>query len=337
MKLFILYCFASLISFACFSQNLGYELNKFYTQAVINETDKVPYMYSVKKEHVSFEKKEKQKRETKPYLDALLQLEKLVKDSTNVSNNYAEKLERFNQLNKVKTLIDNFLNSKKPFESKKEKLVEAQKIANSYKQDLLIYADDRINTENKSKFFVLKLKSLDLKIHLKKIIWKVDNTNKKPENNNNENFKNIEKYRNDLKSIKRFEYYYGPGKKSSRNALVINEKIEKPETVTGNFEAINDYVYVKTKTKWHLSNELILYKKIKKNAQKDIFSPSKKLIKNVSTQELYLVDLDFLETYAIDLNKKETLITQNDTETIEVDKTDQIFRSMKSKKKALGE
>ncbi len=337
MKLLILSYFTCFTFIASLAQNSNYELNEFYTKAVISETGKVPYMYSVKKESVSFEKKEKLKRESTQYLNAIDKLNMLVKDSTSISETHSKKLTKFNQLNKVKDLINSFLKSVKPYELKKEKLIEAQKIADTYQESLLIYADDKINSKNKSKFFVLQLKSLDLKIHLKKIIWKVDASNKKPENLNNENFKNIEKHRNDLKSIKKFEYYYGPSKKNSRNALVLNKKIEDPITIKGEFKAINDYVYIKTKTKWHINNELILYNEIKESAKKDIFSTLKKLIKNVNTEELYLVDLNFLETYAIDQNKKEELLTQNEIKSIDIDKSDQIFRSMKSKKRALGQ
>ncbi|WP_029209565.1 hypothetical protein [Aquimarina agarilytica] len=337
MKLLILSCFVSCTLVSSLAQNLNYEFNEFYTQTVISETGKVPYMYSVKKENVTFEKKVKLKRESPQYLAALDKLNSFVKDSTSISESYSKELDKFTQLNKVKTLINDFLNSTKPYELKKGKLIEAQKIADTHHKDLLIYADNNINTKNKSNFFVLQLKSLDLKIHLKKVIWKVDASNKKPENSNNEDFKNIEKHRNNLKSIKKFEYYYGPSKKSTRNALVLNEKIEKLTTIKGEFKVVNDYVYLKNKTKWHIANELILYSEIKESAKKDIFSPLKKLIENVNSKELFLVDLDFLETYAINPNKKEKFITQNEIETIEIDKSDQIFRSMKSKKRALGE
>ena len=116
----------------------------------------------------------KRKVLNKKYEALEAEISSLVADSIAYDAKFQNKLSEYSEVIEIKKLVESFLNSTKPYEIKKSKLIKAQKLALQHNVNELIYADSQINSQFKSKFFVLQLNKVDLKVHLKKISWRLD-------------------------------------------------------------------------------------------------------------------------------------------------------------------
>lgn len=299
----LLFIFLTTIVYSIQGQNITYEFNASLNKLISKKNNESPIAYHVKNKKVSKKVQSRQKRESLLYKNTLKALEIAKTDSINNAVKEKEKLARYNELNNIKGIINNFISSPKSYEAKKQKLVKAQKIASKYNLDVLVYADSDINSKNKSKFFMLKLNSLDLKIHLKKVLKKIESQNIKPDfipfNNSNA----IKKAKNQLKNTKRYEFINGPLKTKIKNTLVLDNEVENPDlSINGTFEDLGEYYVLQNKINNQVIEELISIKKAKLlNLKKEsfVFQVPATLIKKKDNGTTYLVASGFLNEYSV--------------------------------------
>ncbi len=236
------------------------------------------------------------KTRSKDYNVALLEVESAKEVISKIKKENSVLLSRNIELKKVKSNIVSFLNSNKDFDSKKQLLVEAQRISDKYNLNHSLYADNEINSKFKAKFFVLSKKSIELKIYLKRILSNIN-----PELKEVKSLEiaeaNLVKAETALKSTKK--YIIRPGKKQIKTKMTYQVKsfVFKPElALIGNFSEIGSY-YLKPELE--SENRLISIIEAEKKgfSAKDFqFGKTYVLIENVNDQKLYLVSSDYIDT-----------------------------------------
>jgi len=215
LLLFILYSLTTV-----YGQYAVYEFKGNLNSLISKKKNEIPTVFEVIKGKISVKKKTPRKKVENPiYKNIDLELKELLKDSIQLVEANRKKIDTYNTIDSAKNLINQFIRSTKPYEIKKEKLIKAQLLADNNNLDVLIYADTKINAKNKSKFFVLKLNSLDLKVHLKKIVWKIESKNKKPDIKTPSSPEKASELRKKLKTVNPYKYINGPSKLRNPSAL----------------------------------------------------------------------------------------------------------------------
>ena len=233
---------------------------------------------------------------SKSYLEALALYRRAKKDSIAFSEANKRKSNNKNEIAKVKNNINAFLKSTDDFQAKKHLLIEAQKISNKYGKNYLIYADAEINTANKSKFFVLSKNKLDLKIHLKRLLPKINITST---NNNDiassskENadvLNRLKLAKNKLRNTEKYTITPGTTTINKSSELKLDTFVFKPEDIIiGNFSNLGKH-YISNNTK---GSKVLTPEDIKKSGADN--NEPLILIQNNTTKALYMVVPDYVE------------------------------------------
>ena len=292
-----------------FGQQLSlYEFEPIHTFRKLKEFKDVPLVYSV--DEVSIEKTITVGLVpvlNKDYVILEQKIKKLEKDSTVYHNKISKIIKKQNDLKKIKTLINSFIASPKDFESKKEKLITAQKIANHYNLNELIYADGNINSNKKAKFLVLKIDKLDLKVHLKRVIWRVEDLLVPIPTSDSTIDKSLKKLRDEIRGLEKFNYKDGGYKKISRDGMAIKNKVHNFKIIEGEFEQLGTYyILYNGYKKIYKQGEIVNHHTAAKNnlIQNGYAEVPRILLKHTQTDKLYIADLDFVNQYAFLINGK---------------------------------
>lgn len=263
-----------------------------------------PTVFEVVNKEYKTTTKTASKKLSQAYIDAVQEVKNAENDSANVALKIASRLEKSNEIDRLRNYIDNFLKSNEPYELKKEVLKNAQKISTKYSLGYLIYADSEVNSHFKSKFFDLSMDKLDLKVHLNKIIWDID-TNQKSELESfsfEEANSKLTEAREHLAKINRFDITEGVKNVDDYNVLTLGDDVVNPEKeIYGHYETLGEY-YVVTGVKEYKPEQLVPAKEIeKKQIQKEnlVFEIPIVLIQHSITKSNYLVSPEFLDQYAI--------------------------------------
>jgi len=181
------------------------------------------------------------------------------------------KTDSYKNMNTAKEYINQFISSAEPFEVKKEKLIKAQKIVDRSNLDLLIYSDEKINPENKSKFFIESEKAKEV--------------------------------RKKLKSIKRYEFIDGPMRSKKISTLALGEEITRPDDIIdGVFKNRGEYYVIAKKTNNRVVEQLVSVEKIKSMDSKSyslVFDITATLIQKLEDNSQYLVASGFINEYSL--------------------------------------
>lgn len=277
----------------------AYKFDKIYTKRLILKGNKFSGIYEVVNKSFSGTKNVESVNPEYAKLEA--EVNELVLDSISETKNYGIALERYNEIAVVKSKINAFNISKKPFENKKSYLKEAQVLATKHGITDLLYADNNINKERKSRYLVLSLNTFDMKVHLNKILKKLNDSYKAPAKVVYSSVAKLKSLRQQLSETKKVDYI----KKSySVNRYVLqnmNSEVD-PGDLIGDFLVLGDYNVVKTQANNYTQNQLISKSRVSRyRVQIDnlFFNSEKVLIENKETKKMYLVENGFLKTFSV--------------------------------------
>jgi len=304
--LFILFACASISA----QNSTIYGLKKEYTLRHIRKNMASPYAYSVSPKTIFLNKETKIKQESTEYLllqDSILNFEKNI-DAAN--NRYLNKIEKHKALSLAVENIHSFLESKKPINLNRSILKESQKILDAHNINELVYADESFNKKYHVKFMVLSSNYSNLKLNLRKVINNIKAINTKPiERTSNNTEDALQKLKNKLSKTSTHILVKGPNKKRKKTKLTLTKKINDiPSQLTGKFISMGNYSLISK----DYNNEYQKGTLIKKSVASKIGLINteyikhsfKKLIKNTSTNKMYVVDNDFFIKYAYTFNGK---------------------------------
>lgn len=207
------------------------------------------------------------------------------------------------ELNTLLKNVNTFLQSKDVFDSKKQLLIDAQKISDKYKLGHLLYADANINTKYKSKFFVLSRNKLNLKIYLKKLIVKLKASIKPVKSiDNSEQERRLKSVKERLKRTKKYYYIKSAGEATvNRYAeMSLGKRVYKPENViVGRYIGMGEY-YLIEGNDTDIDMVSVSDAKMKKIKKEDfIFQKKFTVLKDQYSNKSYLVINDFLSQYSV--------------------------------------
>ena len=260
--------FASMLFLACglFSsaQNISvYGLDKAFTKNRILRLKSTPAVHTIiTKQYVNIEPTTVKKTSQK-YLNLKSSIKTLDTEVRELKKNYEVSLDKYNNINTIVEKINTYLTSQKPFEIKKAFLKEAQLLALENKITEKFYGDHSVNPSFKSRFLVYSLNKIELKIHLKRVVSRIQQINIKPEPFQSPKNSELELLRNKLQKTKPYIYINGPAKKTYSNYLTLGNKIEKVYDLTGDFRIINEsYIITKDVTNKFKKGQLVEKNKI---------------------------------------------------------------------------
>ena len=272
-----------------YSQEKHYEFNRLNTRKQTLKGQSTSEIYGV-----SYVKTEK--LVNPEYTKLKSELEKVMADSISKTADYYKALGRFNDISTIKNKVVAFNSSNKPFRNKKTLLKEAQILASKHHIKDLFYSDNYINKEMKAGFLLLSLNPEGMKVHLNKILLKLDNEIKVPEKPAyesivalREKLSNTEKTK-DIKNLK------------NKKGYTLQNSIVPPEEITGDFLVVGKYFVLSTPTNRFLKDQLISKRTVLNSriAKKKLSSNEERvLIQNKQTKEMYLVDSSFLNSFSV--------------------------------------
>lgn len=301
MKFVYLIILAPILSFNSFAQQTSQlvfndQLNHFVTK----KTNVSPTIFEVNSEKYTEIVNASTKSYTPEYKE-ILELINLAKiDSISAVWNKKSLGYKLEALEDISMSINNFLESKEEYYSKKEALQYAQKVSRKHNFGYLIYADGYTNPHYASKFVSLSNSKKEMKNYLKDILERIEKDKSALNNGSHK----LEELRAQLKKTKKYKVV------SNANANVKNydmytlgNLILNPEgEITGNFETLGRYYVLNTDDKGYKANQLVSAidvrsKKIKK--ENFLFNSSAVLIRHTKTKKTYLVKAGFVNQYAV--------------------------------------
>ncbi|MDO5979498.1 hypothetical protein [Flavivirga spongiicola] len=224
------------------------------------------------------------------------ELEKVKADSISKTTDYSKALDKFNDISTIKSKVVAFNSSSKPFRNKVALLKEAQILASKHHIKDLFYSDNYINKHMKAGFLLLSLNPEDMKVHLSKILLKLDNNIKVPEKPAYESIVALRKKLSNTKKNKDIKNL------KNNKGYTIQNSIVPPEEITGNFMVVGKYFVLSTPTNRLLKDQLISKKTVLnlRIAKKKLYTNEERvLIQNKRTKEMYLVDHSFLNSFSV--------------------------------------
>ena len=305
-----------------FSQSVNhFDLDPKHTVRKINEFNSLPALYAVvEKEYVFNYEPVSEKFHNNAYAEINKEINYLVKDSVQKENVFNGELEKFTEVMKIKTLINEFLGSKEAYEFKKNKLVTAQNIASKYKLNHLIYADDNINTNYKSKFFMLKLNNLDMKVHLKRIVWDLEKINLvSPVKNSSETINGrLKQLRKKKKAIGPYNVIITNKEPKYKTSLTTATKVDV-KNFKGKFQHLGVYYTIKNNYKDMFKKGMLVDSKTAKEynlINKGYTGVAKQMLLETTNNKKFVSPINFIEQYAFSINGKfnargSSLVTAN--------------------------
>ena len=286
-----------------------FDMEPMHTLRKLKEYKQSPLVYSVSEKQIKFTTPGKKTRVlNKNYKEIETQIISLENDSIQKEESFQLRLNKFAKVSKIKVLINEFLGSTKPFEVKKSKLITAQKLAHANRINELIYADNSINTALKSKFFVLKLNKLDLKVHLKKVTWRLDQMNlvepsRKPSTLLDTRLKDL---RAKKSSLKQYNYIATKPTVSVKNILVTNQLLNS-NLLEGTFKQVGAFYIIQNDYNKNLKKGQVVTPKLVAKLgldKKGFVGPKQVLFQDAKSKKQYITESNFLERYAFSINGK---------------------------------
>ncbi|WP_111309384.1 hypothetical protein [Confluentibacter sediminis] len=270
------------------SQEKDFEFNRLHTRKLELKGQSASEIYSVS--YAAIEES------TNPeYTTLKTELEKLVADSLSKKADYDKALAKINDISIIKNKVIAFNNSSESFGKKVTLLKESQILALKHHMRDLFYSDNEINKEMKAGFLLLTLKPEDMKVHLNKIVLKLDAKIKAPE---------MPTYVSSVALREKLSHTKKKLTKDSKsaNGYMLQNNMVSPEDIAGNFELVNSYYVLSMPTHGFSKNQLV-----SKKAVLSLGIPSKKLysfkekmlIQNKRTKEMYLVDNSFINNFSV--------------------------------------
>ena len=223
------------------------------------------------------------------------ELDNALIDSTNKSVAYSKALNRLNDISTIKSKVSSFITSKAPLGNKIVLLKEAQILASKQNVKVLLYSDNSINKEKKAGFLVLKFKPKKMKLHLNKFLSKLDDLILPVEQ---PDYSDVIVLREKLANTNKMKIVVKP---NNKKGYVLQNKIA-PEDIKGDYLELGRYFVLNATTKGFSKGQLITQRTFlnyRISKQKLSSRGTKVLIKNKETNEMYLVDNNFLNEFSL--------------------------------------
>ncbi|MFI0428538.1 hypothetical protein [Mariniflexile sp. HMF6888] len=285
---FLLPILAFLAVYNTHSQEKDFEFNRLNTRKQTIKGQSASEIYSVSYAEI-------EESINPEYIKLKSELEKIIADSISKKANYYKALARINDISTIKNKVIAFNNSSKPFGNKVILLKEAQILASKHNITDLFYSDNEINKKMKAGFLLLTLNFEDLKVHLDKILLKLDNKIKVPET---PTYISTIALREKISNTKKKQAKDPKGE----NGYMLQNSIVPPEDLAGNFVVVNSYYVLSMPTDGFLKNQLVSKKAVLNLGitSEELYSNKEKmLIQNKRTKEMYLVDNSFLNNFSV--------------------------------------
>ncbi len=289
-----------------FAQKDVYKIDPIHTIRKLKQAVLQPRLYSLVFKDVSIVKAGANRKTINPsYIKLETEVETLREEAEQLQSVYDKAYQKYADLEKIKSSLTKFQSSEKSFESKKQHLIEAQVLALEHGFGELIYADDHINSMKKSKFLLLKLNKLDLKVHLKRVSWKLNTLASSEPIKDTSKDDLLAVKEADLENTKKYKYFKSKGIKTEKSGLFINQKVTSIKSLKGDFVKVGKYCILKSDFKNEfLKGEVISYEEAMKYnflATSKVTSP-KMVFKNKKDDSIYISDINFLRMYAFTIN-----------------------------------
>ncbi len=306
IKIVFAFIFLSILKVNAQNQ-IVFGLQKEYTKRHIGINRDNPYVYPVVNKIVLSKKSTRVKKESPEYLALEEEIFNFENKQEEITQQYKSDLTKYNRIN---TAIDNvitFLSSQKPVEASRNILEKAQKTLIEYGIDDLVYADNKTNILHKTKFLILSSNYTNLKVHLRNVVFNLTNINTTP--NKPLDDEKIEELRLQLQEMSPYVFKKGPTKTIKKTKKVLGSKTKNiPSELVGEFVIVNNYTIITKDYNADLKKgyliEHTLAKKQKLIEKGYAKKTPKRMIKNISTKKVYLVDYYFLKKYAYTFNGK---------------------------------
>lgn len=272
-----------------FSQEKYYEFNRLNTRKQTLKGQSTSEIYGVSYVKIG-------ESVNPEYTKLKSELEKVMADSISKTADYNKALDRFNDISTVKSKLVAFNSSNKPFRNKKTLLKEAQILASKHHIKELFYSDNYINKDMKAGFLLLSLNPEGMKVHLNKILLKLDSNIKTPEKPTYESIVALREKLSDTKKTKDIKNL------NDKNDCALQNSIVPLEEITGDFSVVGEYFVLSIPINRFLKNQLISKKTVLnlRIAEKELYTNEERvLIQNKQTKELYLVDNSFLNNFSV--------------------------------------
>ncbi|WP_372753807.1 hypothetical protein [Mariniflexile sp.] len=228
------------------------------------------------------------------YAKLKCELDSLLIDSTFKSVAYSKAIDKFNDIEIIKSKISTFITSSESFGNKLILLKEAQILALKQHIDVLLYSDDYINKKMEAGFLILKLNPENMKLHLTNVLSRLK-SNSYPEP---PIYPEVAVLRSKLSHTDKMIAVEKPNDKMG---YVLQNSVA-PENITGEFLEIGRYFVLNVSTNGFSKGQLITQRTIlnyRISKEKLNFNVIKVLIENRHTKEMYLVDNAFLEGFSV--------------------------------------
>ncbi len=316
MKLAITFLTILFLSNDVLAQEHIFELKSYNTNRKIRQYNRTPEIYHVTHKETTTVVVKKNERQTKEYKELKNQIARLKKTQEGMNNlpTSVPVQKTYNSVPEIIEQIQKYNESALSYGLKKKYLLKAQQLIDRSELSHLVYADSRIHPDKITKFSSLTKNPLDLKIHLKRVIWDLENTrpilvadanNSAPSVNTDslaiikDQLASLEEK---LKTTQRYETINNGEKSYTRMAYLLQAKVASPTSLFGTFELEKgDYYVMGYDYKKFKRDELLDAVTMKKYGIKPkqmTFSKAKKLIHNSATNEYYLVSQEFKTLFA---------------------------------------
>ncbi|ALJ06034.1 hypothetical protein APS56_13225 [Pseudalgibacter alginicilyticus] len=222
-------------------------------------------------------------------------LEIAIIDSTSKSIEYSKAIDRFNDVLTIRSHVSAFMNSNDLFGNKLILLKEAQILALKQNIKVLLYSDDQINEKMQAGFLLLKLKPEEMKQHLNRVLLALDNVIVPLEQ---PDYQDVIVLRRKLRQTDKM---IAIDKPNNKKGYTLQHAIGA-EHVTGNFFEVGRYFVLNAPTNGFSKGQLITQRTFLNygiSKKKLSFNGTKVLIKNIDTEEMYLVDNNFLDGFSV--------------------------------------
>ena len=288
----------------CFGQSgIEYEFDANYSYHKMKDLEFDPLVYSV--DEITYEEEVKVGEIAiinEDYFYLQRKIEKLAKDSIY----YHDKLNTLNKRHddyfKIKDLIHDFVSSPESFNDKKEKLILAKGLADDNELEVLLYADEKNNSDDRMRFAVLQIDDKGLNDHLIRVSKNIENLfTTLPFSKLRFTNVLLNRYRRAIKGLNKNNYIDGGYKTQETPGLTINRSLNGIKSFQGKFKKIGEY-YIINKDYEDLFVEGDIVNRATANkyrlSEKGFTTGTKILMRKEEGNDLYLADYGFISQYA---------------------------------------
>ncbi|GAA4114254.1 hypothetical protein GCM10022393_13590 [Aquimarina addita] len=285
-----------------YSQDEVFQFNPSYTKEMIQKSpDKFFSVYQANKERAT----DIIANQNEAAEDLEIAISEGINDSIQAEKLRRDAVSRKRITNYILQYINEFLDSNLPYDTKVENLISAQKLANLYEIEPLIYADSEINPEDQQEFVVLQNNHQDLKRHLKKVIKNIEEKPLPKEPNTDSIHNHIIRLRTKLANIHTDKKSLARNLDIEKTIFTLDNKIDET-LLSGSFELVENYFV--TKNEFDKSQDITEINQIEKEKiekENMILQKGSVLIKNTESEKYYFIPSDLVENIKYSSTTKE--------------------------------